>query len=70
MTISFRRRIRLLPFLWLNLGKTGISLTVGIKPIFFTFSKRGITFSASLTGTGLSYRKQLSRRKNSDAPTE
>lgn len=63
MAITFRKRFRLLPFLWLNLGKTGVSLTVGIKPIFFTLSKRGIAFSASLTGTGLSYRKQLTKRR-------
>jgi len=63
MAIQFRKRVRLLPFLWLNLGKTGVSFTLGVKPIFFTFSKRGIGFSASLPRTGLSYRKQLTRRK-------
>jgi hypothetical protein len=62
MSIQYRKRIRLLPFLWLNLSKTGWSLTIGAGPLSFSFGPRGKRVSASLPGTGLSYRKTLSKR--------
>ncbi|WP_416995765.1 DUF4236 domain-containing protein [Aeromonas salmonicida] len=62
MSIQYRKRIRLLPFLWLNLSKAGWSLTLSAGPFSFSFGPRGKRVSASLPGTGISYRKTLSSR--------
>lgn len=59
MSLTFRKRIRLLPFLWLNLGMRGFSVTVGIRPVLFTLGRGGIWFSASLPGTGIGYRQRI-----------
>lgn len=61
MALTFRKRIRVLPFLWLNLGMRGISVTIGLRPVMFTLGRGGIWFSTSLPGTGLGYRKKLGR---------
>lgn len=66
--VRFQKRIRLLPFLWLNLSKTGTSLTLGCRFLKINFGKRGIWLTGSLTGTGLSVRHQL-KKPNSDKPT-
>lgn len=59
MSIQYRRRIRLLPFLWLNLSKGGWSVSVKLGPFSYTTGPKGASFSASARGTGLSYRKQI-----------
>lgn len=66
--VRFQKRIRLLPFLWLNLSKTGTSLTLGCRFLKINFGKRGIWFTGSLTGTGLSIRHQLKKPKR-EKPT-
>lgn len=62
--VRFQKRIRLLPFLWLNLSKTGTSLTFGCRFLKLNFGKRGIWITGSLTGTGLSIRHQLKKPEN------
>lgn len=66
--VRFQKRIRLLPFLWLNLSKTGTSLTLGCRFLKINVGKRGIWLTGSLTGTGLSVRHQL-KKPNGDKPT-
>jgi hypothetical protein len=65
MSIQYRKRIKLLPFLWLNLSKSGWSLTFKVGPLSFSTGPRGKRVSASIPGTGLSYRKTLSRKPRS-----
>lgn len=62
MTIQYRKRIRLLPFLWLNLSKTGWSITFKVGPLSFNTGPKGKRVSASLPGSGLSYRKTLPKK--------
>ena len=62
MGVQYRKRIRLLPFLWLNLSQAGWSLSIRLGPLSFSFGPRGKRASVSLPGTGLSYRKTLARR--------
>ncbi|WP_429169391.1 DUF4236 domain-containing protein [Aeromonas hydrophila] len=59
MSIQYRKRIRILPFLWLNLSKTGWSLTFRVGPLSFNTGPRGKRMSASIPGTGISYRKTI-----------
>jgi Protein of unknown function (DUF4236) len=49
---KFRKRIKLLPGLWMNVSKKGVSLSAGVKD--FTVNSRGRT-TVSLPGTGLSH---------------
>jgi Protein of unknown function (DUF4236) len=49
---KFRKRIKLLPGLWMNVSKKGVSLSAGVKG--FTVNSRGRT-TVSLPGTGLSH---------------
>ena len=55
MPFRFRKRIRLLPGVWLNVGKSGVSTSVGGKGITVNLGKRGTRTTVSVPGTGLSY---------------
>ena len=59
----FRKTIKILPGIKLNLSKTGASLSVGPKGATFNISSRGTKFTTSIPGTGLSYTTQLSGNK-------
>ncbi|MGL4349683.1 MAG: DUF4236 domain-containing protein [Aeromonas sp.] len=62
MSIQYRKRIKVLPFFWINLSKTGVSYTIKLGPFSFSFGKQGKRVSATIPNTGLSYRKTLSRK--------
>ena len=57
----FHRRITIIPgFVYLNLSKSGISLTIGKSGRKITFGKAGIKFTMGLPGSGLSTSKNIS----------
>ena len=60
MPFRFQRRLKLFPGFWLNLSKSGISASAGIPGL--TFNSRG-TATASIPGTGISYRQNLGTRE-------
>jgi len=51
----FRRTIKVAPGVRLNVGKTGISTTVGVDGAKVTTGKRGTTTTVGVPGSGLSY---------------
>lgn len=51
----FRKRIKLMPGVWLNLGKQGVSTSVGTKGLSVNLKGDAIRTTASAPGTGLSY---------------
>ena len=53
MAIRFRRRIKLLPGFYLNVGKTGVSTSVGVRGASVTLGKTA-RVNVGLPGTGLS----------------
>ena len=58
MGLRFRKSITILPGVKLNIGKTGASLSLGTKGIHANIHTNGtVTGTASLPGTGISYRK-------------
>ena len=58
MGLRFRKSITILPGGKLNLGKTGVSLSVGTKGLHANIHSSGkVTGTASLPGTGISYQK-------------
>ena len=55
MGIRFRKRIKLFPGLWVNLSKSGASVSAGVKG-FTVNSGRGKTrTTVGLPGTGVNY---------------
>ena len=52
--IRFWRRIRILPRVYLNISKTGVSITFSSRVLNITFGRKGVRFSTGLRGTGLS----------------
>jgi hypothetical protein len=60
MGFRFRRRIRVLPGLWMNISKTGpLSVSTGLRGITANFGRKGTRLTGSVHGTGLSYRTKL-----------
>ncbi len=64
MGFRFQRRLKLLPGIWVNLSKSGASLSAGVPGM--TVNSRGIA-TAGIPGTGLSYRQNLSTRERRQA---
>lgn len=62
MGFRLRRRIRVLPGLWMNISKTGpLSLSAGIRGITANWGRKGTSLTGSVHGSGLSYRTKLRR---------
>lgn len=61
MGFRFSRRVRILPGVRVNFGKTGASVSVGRRGSWLTFGKRGTRATVGLPGTGLSYTTTLSK---------
>jgi hypothetical protein len=61
MSLTFRKRIKILPGLYLNLGRTGASLTTKVGPVSHTTGRRRSTTSVNLPGP-LGYRKTRTKK--------
>lgn len=55
MSLRFRRSIKLGKYAKINLGKTGASLSVGVKGAHVTLGKNGVRKTIGIPGTGISY---------------
>ena len=55
MGIRFNRRIRILPWVYLNWGKGGFSFSFGPRGAKINVSKKGVRGSLGLPGTGIRY---------------
>lgn len=60
MGLRFRRSIRLMPGVRMNLSGSGASVSLGPRGSSLTVGKRGVHANAGLPGTGLSVRKKIS----------
>lgn len=65
MGLRFSRRIKILPGLRLNVGKSGVSTSFGTRGAWLTVGKRGTRVTVGLPGTGISY----TRSATSAAPS-
>ena len=61
MPFRFRKRLRLFKGAWINLSKSGASLSVGRKGATVNLNSKGVQETVGLPGSGLSYRTR--RRK-------
>lgn len=59
MPLSFRRVISIFPWLRVNLGKGGFSVSLGRNGLGFTLNKGGIDSTVGIPKTGLFYRKRV-----------
>lgn len=57
----FQRRISILPGVRINIGKSGVSTSVGPKGADINIGRHGVTTNAGIPGTGLSYRQRLGK---------
>ena len=60
MSFRFRQTFSLLPGLHLNVGKAGVSLSLGVPGVSLNLGPRGSSLALGIPGTGLSYRHPLS----------
>ena len=68
MGLRFRRSIRLFPGVRLNLSRSGISTSAGVRGAHVTIGKAGTRVSSGIPGTGLSYTEVLSSHPHAPAP--
>ncbi len=59
MGIRFRKSIKILPGVRLNISGSGTSWTLGPRGLSVNISKRGTYLNASLRGTGISFREKI-----------
>lgn len=64
MGLRFRRSIKVLPGVRLNLSKSGIGISAGIRGLRVGLDAKGRKYtSAGIPGTGLSSRQYIGRRR-------
>jgi len=64
--MKFRKRIRILPGITLNLSTSGISTTIGPKGLSVNISEKGTYLNTGIPGTGLYDRIKINSIKNSE----
>ena len=69
MGFLFRKRIRILPGIWLNMSKGGTSTSIGGKGLTVNIKEGKVRTTASLPGTGLSYRTTSTNTAENTPPT-
>lgn len=69
MTWSFRKRIKIIPGVHLNLSKNGISTSIGIKGASVTIGKAGTYLNTSIPLTGINYRQKIDGSPSTVQPT-
>lgn len=68
MPLRFRRSIRILPGIRLNIGNRGVSTSIGVRGAHVTLGHGQVRETVGLPGTGLSYTEV--HRTHQDAPGE
>ena len=58
MGVRFNKRMKLLPYVVMNVGKSGVSLTIGPKGKTLNIGSTGVNVNVSL-GKGVGYSKRL-----------
>lgn len=68
MGFRFRKSVKLMPGVRLNIGKTGISASVGGKGATVNVGKRGVRGTVGIPGTGISYSEDLTPGRSKQSP--
>src|SRR5882762_2040599 len=59
MSWRFRKSFKVIPGVRLNLSRSGLSASIGGAPITLNIGQHGLVGTASLPGTGISYRHKF-----------
>ena len=70
MGLRFRRTVRVLPGMHLNLSQRGLSTTLGAAGLSMNLGRHGVRPNVGLPGTGLSYRFDPIEYGAYEAPVE
>ncbi len=70
MSWRFRQSFKILPGLKLNLSKSGLSASIGSAPCTLNLGPRGPYGTASIPGTGISFRQHLSGQSHPQFPAD
>lgn len=60
MAWTFSRRVKVIPGVYINLGKNGISTSIGVRGAHVNFGNRGTFLQTGIPRTGIFHRQQLS----------
>ena len=63
MSLRFRKSIKLFPGAKINIGKTGIGVSTGIKGAHIGINKRGVYTGLGIPGTGISTQQYIGKGK-------
>lgn len=63
MPFRFRRSIRVLPGVRINIGKRGVSTSIGVKGAHITIGHGRVRETIGLPGSGISYSHQTTRQE-------
>ncbi len=63
--MRFRKRVKIMKGLSLNLSKSGVSLNAGVRGASVTIGKKGTYLNTGIPGTGLSNRTQIGNSSSS-----
>ncbi|MFC4403280.1 DUF4236 domain-containing protein [Gracilibacillus xinjiangensis] len=64
MGLKFRKSFKVAPGVRMNIGKRGVSTSIGGKGGRVNFSSRGVSVGTSIPGTGISYNKRIVGSRN------
>jgi hypothetical protein len=64
----FRQSFTIIPGLRLNLSKSGLSASIGSSPFTLNVGPHGLMGTASIPGTGLSYRQHIGNTPQTSSP--
>lgn len=60
MAWSYRKRVKIIPGVYLNLSKSGISTSIGVRGASVTLGKSGTYLNTGIPGTGIYKRQKIS----------
>ena len=70
MALRIRKSIKIAPGVKINLSKSGISTSLGVKGATVNLSKRGTRVTTGISGTGISSSKLYKSKTKQAAPTQ
>lgn len=62
MGFKFRKRIKVIPGVTLNIGKKGISTSIGKSGATINVSKKGVKGTVGVPGSGVSFTQDLTKK--------
>lgn len=71
MGFSFRKSIKIFPGFRVNIGKRGVSASIGVRGATLNIGRRGVKTTVGMPGTGISYSSSAKKTAKADiVPTQ